>query len=232
MLALPTDRELVDQAAATYTSAAAPFYEDASQAIRIFLTTRADGLNYLSPEGTHNLPGWMYDFFAIGLRELPVAMLFAMLGTKDHAMTSHSDLGFVHAGFLAAVLPAMPQLIEIAKRGPYAIDGHSLGAALALLAGALLIVEGLPPVKIGAFAPPRVGSDRFLQIVTSVPLCAYRYKDDPVPMVPVRIEPAFPYRQVPLTQLGQVTLELDTFADHAIGNYVASVPELANDQVR
>ena len=46
------------------------------------------------------------------------------------------------------------------------------------------------------------------------------------------IESAFPYRQVPLTQLGQVTLEIDTFADHAIGNYVASVPELANDQVR
>ena len=210
MLALPTDRELVDQAAATYTSAAAPFYEDASQAIRIFLTTRADGLNVVSVEGTHDALGWLIDFLAVP--------------ADEHDGVDHPALGFIHAGFYVAAQAVIDRVDEVAAK-PYALAGHSLGAAMALLLGGLLINRGRPPMKIGAFAPPRVGGDQFVKAVGKVPVSAYIYGNDLVPDVPFTILPAFPYEQVRLIQVGQP--RADRLSCHAIANYVAAVKEIA-----
>ena len=206
MLVLPTDIELVQAAAATYDPAAAPFYNDFANAIDIFQTTRADGLNIIAIEGTHDAQGWGIDFCALGI--------------EDHPGTNHPTLGFVHAGFLASALLALP---HITAKQPYAICGHSLGAAMALLIGGLLIDNGTPPMKIGAFAPPRVGGEQFVKIVATVPLCAYQYGNDPVPRVPFRILPLFPYMQVAMTSIG--TPRLDEFSCHNIANYVAGVTE-------
>ncbi len=158
--------------------------------------------------------GWALDFLALGI--------------TAHAGVNHPTLGFLHAGFYDSAMSIWPDVRNAASAGPYALAGHSLGAALALLLGGLLIDAGKPPLKIGAFAPPRVGSDPFVKVVTSVPYCAYRYRDDPVPMVPFRLmppppAPQFPYRQVPFIQLGTPSFEIDETADHAIGNYVANV---------
>jgi predicted lipase len=208
-LSLPTDIELVEAAAATYDPAAVPFYDDFTNAIRIFQTTRADGLNIISAEGTKNPAGWAIDFCALGI--------------EDHAGTNHPSLGFVHAGFLVSALLAMPKIQSVTTKGPFAISGHSLGAAMALLLGGLLIDNGTPPVKIGAFAPPRVGGEQFVKVATSVPFCAYAYGNDPVPRVPFRIMPLFPYMQVGMTDIG--TPRLNEFSCHAIQNYVVGVKE-------
>ena len=209
-LAVPTDKELVDYAAATYLPDAKPFISDLDSAIQVFVTARSDGLNIIAIEGTHNALGWALDFFALTM--------------EDQEGVNHPTLGFLHAGFYAAALAVLSRLTPIAAR-PYAICGHSLGAALALMLGALLIDDGTAPVKIGAFAPPKCGGDQFVKVAASVPLCAYRFGLDPVPLVPLAL-PTFPYRQVQLVELAAPTREPDIFAYHSISNYVSGVTAL------
>lgn len=214
MIVLPTDAELVGYAAATYDPAAVPYIDDVNNSIRSFLFTRADGLNIIAIEGTHNPLGWALDFFGVTIR--------------DQQGMNHETLGWIHAGFYASAVASLTRAALIAASGPYAICGHSLGAGLALLIGALLSQDelgdrGLAPVKIGAFAPPRVGGDAFVKTINAIPFCAYRFGNDPVPEVPITI-PDFPYRQVALTQVGAPML--DPFKCHDIQNYVAAVKAL------
>ena len=212
-LVLPTDIELVNAAAATYAPDAKPFISDIDSAIQVFLTTRSDGLNIIAIEGTHDALGWALDFFA--------------LAVEDQEGVNHPTLGFLHAGFYAAALKVLPRLSLHAVH-PYAICGHSLGAALALMLGALLIDDGMAPVKIGAFAPPKCGGDQFVKVASSVPFCAYRFGLDPVPLVPMAL-PTFPYRQMQLVELDASNKEPDIFAYHSIGNYVNGVAALSPD---
>ena len=207
---LPTDSELVEAAAETYVRGGEPFASDIDGAIRAFLTTRADGLNIIAIEGTHSGIGWLLDFFG--------------LTANDHQGIEHRSLGWLHAGFYNSATVLLPQCILIAERGPFAICGHSLGAVLALMVGALLINDDKPPVKIGAFAPPRGGGWQFVKTATSVPFCAYRFGDDPITDIPLTL-PDFPYEQVPLTAIGHKMF--DPLDCHAIGNYVSGVKALA-----
>jgi hypothetical protein len=210
-LITPTDIELVDCASATYVAGAQPYFEDAGSALRVFLTTRADGLNIIAIEGTHDALGWAIDF--------------AGITAEDEQGLNHATLGFVHSGFYASAVSVLTRCALIAGRGAYAICGHSLGAALALLVGALLIDDDLPPVKIGAFAPPRVGGPNFVRTACSVPFCAYRYGHDPITEVPATL-PGLPWTQVPLRILPASVPFLDPFHYHAIGNYTTAVHAL------
>lgn len=206
-----SDHSLVLAAAATYDPAGKPIFTGIDGAMRVFLSV-VDGLNVVAIEGTRNVAGWALDFVAIP-EEL-------------RATVSHPTLQWMHAGFYTAAIDALPIVREIAQKGPFALAGHSLGAAEAGAIGALLILEGLKPVKIGMFAPPRVAGDKYVSVVSSVPNCAYRYADDPVPMVPFSLHD-FPYRQVSLTQIGRglfARMILDPFVYHHIQNYVADVP--------
>ncbi len=215
----PTDIELVDCAAQTYTRTD-PFAENIDNAVRVFLTTLSSGLNVIAFEGTKNAPGWLLDFLAISSSDLSVIQLFLSLGAADHPTIQHPRLGLVHAGFDAGVKSVMSKVALIAA-GPFAITGHSLGAALALRATAEFILDGTPPLKCAAFAPPRVGGDKFVKITTSIPISAYKWGDDPVPEVPFTLPPKYDYRQVPLTKVGH--FELEATACHNIKNYVSAV---------
>ena len=206
MLNLPSDSELVEAAAATYATGAKPFVADIGQAIRVFLTTRDDGLVIIAIEGTHDAAGWMLDFFGF------VA--------EDEQGMNHATLGFLHAGFYGSAITTLARIALAVNGKPFAICGHSLGAVMALMIGGLLIQDGLPPVKIGAFAPPRGGGEQFVKVVTSVPFCAYAYGNDPVPDIPVTL-PGFAWAQVPLTRIGSPMIW--PFNCHAINNYVSGV---------
>jgi Lipase (class 3) len=210
-MTLPTDAELVLAAQATYDPAATPAIQALQSSIRIFVTKIPSG-NTISVEGTHDIAGWLEDFLAIEV------------SGNGHPGANHPTLGWVHAGFLLDAEEVLPAVREVAQDGPYSIAGHSLGAAEALMLGALLTVEGLPPIKIGAFAPPRVGGIDFANVIKSLPLCAYRFGKDIVPEVPFTLA-AFPYIQVPLIEVG-VDSTLDRFAAHNIANYVAAVQAL------
>lgn len=215
MLRQPTDVELVSAAAATYTATAQPFTKDPLSAACVFLTTRADGMLLFPFEGTHNPPGWLADFSA--------------LHVWDHSTTKHPTLGYIHLGFYQLAMRLLPPILhEIRKDNrPFTLVGHSLGAALALLVGAMLIDRGLRPAVIGAFAPPRVGDARFVRVATSVPVRAFRYGDDPVTQVPFYIPLFFPYRQVPLIAIGKPLP--DRFSCHHVQNYVDAVHAKATE---
>ena len=206
MLALPTDSELVDAAAGTYRVGVEPFISDLNQAIRVFKTVRDDGLIIIAIEGTHNAAGWLIDFFGAS--------------AEDQQGMDHQTLGFLHAGFYASAIAPLARIVIATDDKPYAICGHSLGAIMALMIGGLLIQDGLPPVKIAAFAPPRGGGAQFVKVVTSVPCSAYQFGNDPVPDIPVVI-PDWPWAQVPLIKIGKPMFY--PFSCHAIANYVAGV---------
>ncbi len=218
MLATPTDIELVDCTAQTYARTD-PFAENLDNAVRVFLTTLPTGVSVVSFEGTKNLPGWMLDFFAIGTAD-PIAKLFLEIETGLHPTITHPQLGLLHAGFDAGAMSVMPHIALAMMGKPFAITGHSLGAALALRVCAEFILDGTPPLKCAAFAPPRVGGDKFVKIATSVPSSAYRFGNDPVPDVPLTL-PGYPYMQVPLSEVGSPMP--NPFDAHAIENYVAAV---------
>lgn len=212
MITLPSDIELVQYAASTYKRDDV-FCDVLGSSLVLFKDVRPDGLIVISNEGTHNPPGWAFDFLALE-------------ADSRHGFV-HPDLGWVHAGFFGLCVMAYPKVLEAVRDKPYAIDGHSLGAIAALMLGAMLTVAGQPPAKVGAFAPPRGGGAQFVRIATSGPFCAYQYGQDPVPDVPFTIEPLFPYQQVPLTLLPAP--RVDPFdlqarvAMHHIENYVAGV---------
>jgi hypothetical protein len=208
MLPIPTDSELVDAAGATYSPAAIPLISDLGSAIQVYWTTRDDGLHNIAIEGTHDPLGWALDFFA--------------LRTIDHGGMIHPALGFIHAGFYLAANAVVDRIQAKLDGEAYAICGHSLGAAMALLLGAMLAVAGFPPVKIGAFAPPRVGGEMFANWIKTIPHCAYRYGHDPVPLVPMALQPFFPYQQVSLIEI-DAPFQRDIFLDHHITNYVEGV---------
>ncbi len=214
MITLPTDAEMVQVASSTYTTTAAPFIDHDGTPDRVFLTTRADGMLEFAIEGTYNLPGWVNDFLALGVR--------------DHEVTNHPTLGFLHAGFYESAIRLLPRMELAAKGKSFSVQGHSRGASLALLLGALMIDDGMSPVKVGAFAPARIGGALCVKIATSIPFCAYRFGNDPVPEVPFTLLPDFPYQQVPLTMIGHpmlVAVDCHNIANYVTGVYNAVIGE-------
>jgi len=210
MMILPTDAEMVNIAAATYTTAAAPFLDHDGTPDRVFLTTRAEGLLEIAIEGTYNLPGWASDFLALGVR--------------DHEVKNHPTLGFIHFGFYESAIRLLPRMELVAKGKPFSIQGHSRGASLAFMLSGLMIDDGMAPIKVGGFAPARAGGALFVKIATSAPFCAYKFGDDPVPEVPFTLWPDFPYAQVPLNKIGKpMPIAIDC---HNIANYVGGVTAL------
>jgi hypothetical protein len=126
--------------------------------------------------------------------------------------------GKVHSGFwhaLSAILPAC-----LALPPPAAVTGHSLGAAMAILYGAVLARLGCV-VPVYAFEPPRLCFDgtlaAFLDAV-KVPVYATRNGNDVVPDIPLGLTlPAT------LTRIGHASLPFDNIQDHSIGRVVEAL---------
>lgn len=104
-------------------------------------------------------------------------------------------LASVHAGFGAAIESVWPQVgTEVRKQ--WSVDktlwitGHSLGAALAVLAGTMM-PNDLPVFQIATFGQPRVGDREFATTFRSRRIRLYRFvnNNDIVPTVPSRFLP-------------------------------------------
>jgi hypothetical protein len=207
-----TDVELVAASAATYAGGEATF-SGLSGTVRCFRTL-VDGVAIYAIEGTHDKLGWALDFMA-----LPIPM---------HVTAEHPDIGWVHAGINAALDSIWPLFVEtIAQDEKYAITGHSLGAGLAVIATARLVALKRPPLRWAAFAPPRVGFKKMIDLVTSVPGTGYRNGNDPVTDVPFRAEPMWIYEQVPLLRGGETAHP--PWDAHHIDNYAKLVETLYVD---
>lgn len=98
--------------------------------------------------------------------------------------------GWCHAGFLKGArglwdsVPAFPAFL-LTERRPVWLTGHSLGGALALVTGALMVAAGHPPAGIVTFGAPAVAySGGLARCLAGVPCRQYWNGCDAVPSHP------------------------------------------------
>jgi triacylglycerol lipase len=133
------------------------------------------------------------------------------------------QLGSCHAGFLDGAESVVAAITGAVGSGQFYLTGHSLGGALALGAGALLVCAGKSPVAIVTFGAPRFGMAKFVAALQPVAVRQYRRGNDPVPLVPFDVLPLLRFLNArdPLIAIGEA--QRDPFACHAIEGYVADV---------
>lgn len=110
-------------------------------------------------------------------------------------MIYHPELGGVEAGFVQGVRAALLRCDVRNPINPLWIVGHSLGAARALVAAALLASEGLmlPEDQVVTFGSPRPGAQKIKDLLANVPIRSYKNLRDPVCDVPFDIPLIDPY---------------------------------------
>ena len=96
------------------------------------------------------------------------------------------ELGWCPAGFLRASKRLVNKVTSVClerdiDHKKIELTGHSLGGAVALIVGALMVRDEIPPLQIVTFGAPRCGR---LKILDSIPVTQYRHGKDIVPLVP------------------------------------------------
>lgn len=143
---------------------APPDIGKADSASRAIVRKTPGGLIVAFP-GSNNLPSWLADFNA---RQLDVP-----------------GIGTVHRGFWEAWSAMAVDVLAAINGVPVTLVGHSLGAALALMAAAAMTVGGNPPSAVYGFEPPRVSPTSCVaDLLAGVPVWLCRNGSDPVPDVP------------------------------------------------
>ena len=125
-----------------------------------------------------------------------------------------SELGWVPAGFAKAARRLFPKcLSECMERDidekEIELTGHSLGGAVALIVGALMVRDEIKPKQIVTFGAPRCGR---LKLLDNIPVTCYRHGKDVVPLVPPIMR-----RHKKLQQEGTPS---SLIKDHYMHNYV------------
>jgi alpha-beta hydrolase superfamily lysophospholipase len=177
---------------------AKPDIGKADSASRAIVRTTAAGLCIAFP-GTDNLDGWGADFDVI-----PVAVPGA---------------GEVHRGFLEAWRAISVPVLAAIKGQPVTLVGHSLGAAIALMAAVDMTISGNPPAAVYGFEPPRVSPNLGVRALLSrVPVHLYKNGNDIVPDIPLGWHHA-----ALLTHIGKPDLPLGNVRDHAIARVIQAL---------
>lgn len=168
------------------------------------LITEVDNIKLVAIRGTEpdNLIDWIRDF--------------------DVVPVDNHTLGICHQGFLTGAISAFNYLQPLLLDKQYALVGHSLGGALAILTGALLAKAGIAPLQLTTFGAPRTTiMDMVGSILEPVPGDRFWNGDDPVPDLPTwpficdRLE----------TKIG--TPAFNIISDHMIDSYYNALLEIS-----
>lgn len=171
------------------------FDGSASQAI---VRHTYDGL-CIAFTGTENLDGWLTDF---DVTTVPVLRA-----------------GNVHRGFYLAWHAISGDVLKAIGDQPVTLVGHSLGAALAIMAAVTLTLAGKPPVAVFGFESPRVSTDMSIRILLSkVPVHLYKNGNDLVPDLP----PGWNHAAL-LTHIGTALLPIPNTRDHALERVIEAL---------
>ena len=182
-------------------------------------------------------PGGVY----VALRQDPAGTIVCFRGsvtnedwTRDFSALPHKHpvLGWCESGFVEGMDDAGAWVAaSLPKDTPYAVCGHSLGAARALIASGLLTAAGRPPERILALGCPRPGFRQLSDILLGggYPIEIYRNGPDPVAEVPL-VLPHLPYcKPVADQSLHEVPANpLHLFGWHSIKLYLAGVARLSD----
>ncbi|MEI7296572.1 lipase family protein [Paraburkholderia tropica] len=177
---------------------AKPDIGDPNSASRAIVRQTAAGLVVAFP-GTDNADCWGADFDVV-----PVAV---------------PGMGDVHRGFLEAWQAIATQVTAAIGDQPVTFVGHSLGAAISLVAAASFTLAGKPPIAVYAFEPPRVSPNLTIRtLLSKVPVHLYKNGNDIVPDVPFGWNHA-----ALLVHIGTPLLPLPNIRDHAIARVIQAL---------
>jgi triacylglycerol lipase len=133
--------------------------------------------------------------------------------------TAVPALGRIHSGFWRAWSAIASQVESAAGDAPVTFVGHSLGAALSIIAGATRVVAGKPVQAIYGFEPPRVSPDLGVRtLIDKVSVKLYKNGNDIVPDVP----PGWHHAAL-LTHIGKPALPFPNVQDHAIARVIQAL---------
>lgn len=191
----PRDFALLAQEAYT----AAPDIGNADSASRAIVRQTAAGLVVAFP-GTDNAACFVADLDAI-----PIAVPGA---------------GDVHRGFWQAWQVISVDVLAAIDGRPVTLVGHSLGAAMAIMAAIEMTISGNLPTAVYGFEPPRVSPGLSVRALLSpVNMLLYRNGNDLVPSLPM----GWMHAGI-LDAIGEPSLPFPNLRDHEIARVISALP--------
>lgn len=162
------------------------------------------------------------------VRQTAAGLVIAFPGT-DNADCVGADIdigpmvvpgiGKVHRGFWQAWQAIAVPVLAAVDGKPVTLVGHSLGAAIAIMAAAQMTMSGNPPVAVFGFEPPRTSPNLGLRtLLAKVPLHLYVNGLDLVPSLPLDWQ-----HPGVLTHIGKPSMPLPNVKDHAIARVIAAL---------
>lgn len=197
-----TPRQAAEYARRAYVEP--PTVGEVDSSSRALIEVLPDGTVVVAFRGSDNAATWAHDL--------------------DVETVRVQGLGEVHRGFWRALKPLMSALFVAIGGKPVIFVGHSLGAAMALLAAADYSDYGHPPKEVWAFEPPRVScDDSVADLLVNVPTYLYRNGLDVVTDVPCLLHS---WRHpATLIQIGRSALPVPNIEDHNILRVIQALPE-------
>lgn len=162
------------------------------------------------------------------VRNTAAGLVIAFPGT-DNADCLDADLDFVpitvpgvgqvHGGFWKAWQPISVPILAAIDGRPATLVGHSLGAAIAIMAAVEMTIGGNPPAAVYGFEPPRVSpSGNVATLLAGVKMDLYKNGNDIVPELPPEWSHAGP-----LISIGTPALPFSNLADHSIAKVIEAL---------
>jgi triacylglycerol lipase len=192
----PTPRDYALLAQEAYS--AKPDIGEADSASRAIVRQTAAGLCVAFP-GTDNWDCWGAD---LDIREVVVP-----------------GAGSLHRGFYEAWMAIAEPILATIGSQPVTLVGHSLGAAIAVMAAVSLTLAGRPPVAVYGFEPPRVSPNLSVRsLLAKVPVYLYKNGNDLVPDMP----PGWNHAAL-LTRIGKPSLPIPNIQDHMLARVILAL---------
>lgn len=162
------------------------------------------------------------------VRHSPVGLCIAFPGTDnfsgleadfDISLVDVPGVGNVHRGFWGAWQAISLPVLAAIDAQPVTLIGHSLGAAIAVMAAVAMTIGGNPPAAVYGFEPPRVSpSSNVSNLLGNMSISLFKNGNDAVPDVP----PLWSHAGL-LTQIGTPLLPIPNILDHRIARVIEAL---------
>ena len=164
------------------------------------------------------------------LRDTPAGLVVAFPGSDNancwktdfNAMPTTVDgIGSIHRGFWEAWQAIAAPVLDAIADKPVTFVGHSLGAALAIIAATVMTFAQKPPAAVYGFEPPRVSPDINIRtILANVPTHLYRNGLDIVTDLPANWN-----QSALLIGIGKPWAPIPNPVDHMLPRVIAALPQ-------